>query len=210
MPSSSCPMAAISAPAATFTTSSGHWSAWTREACSYSARMTGDLVKAMLGCGKPIVTAVDGGGAPAPHHHHGVHDIVSPHRGQDRVPVRASASPALRHGGVRSPRIVGQGVRRLLSTGRTMPTPKAKRWGLTIAWSMPPPWKPTALDMARRIVAGPTFAHGIARNPVESRMVRKGLDRPSKPPRPRQSAQTRDFEARLPRPSSPETRCSRA
>ena len=67
-------------------------------------RMTGDLVKAMLNCGKPIIAGDRRRrGRRRRHHRHG---LRHPHRhagGQDRVPVHPRRACRLRHGRLRDP-----------------------------------------------------------------------------------------------------------
>jgi hypothetical protein len=67
-------------------------------------RMTGDLVKAMIGCGKPIVSAVDGicaGAGRDPGH--GIGPAGRDPGGEGRLPVQPGRPCRLRHGRLRDP-----------------------------------------------------------------------------------------------------------
>jgi enoyl-CoA hydratase/carnithine racemase len=129
-------------------------------------RMTGALVLAMRHCPQPIVSAIDGVcvGAGA---------------------ILAMASD-LRYGTARSkvaflfarvglagcdmgacamlPRIIGQGrASELLYTGRTMDGDEAERWGFYNKLCAPEALLGEAMDTARRLASGPTFAHGMTK-----------------------------------------------
>ena len=67
-------------------------------------RMTGDLVKAMLHCGKPIVAAVDGVAVGAGAIIAMASDLrIATPAGADRVPVQSRRPCRLRHGRLRDP-----------------------------------------------------------------------------------------------------------
>ena len=129
-------------------------------------RMTGALVLAMRQCPQPIVSAIDGVcvGAGA---------------------ILAMASD-LRYGTARSkvaflftrvglagcdmgacamlPRIIGQGrASELLYTGRSMGGDEAERWGFYNKLCAPEALLDEAVDTARRLAAGPTFAHAMTK-----------------------------------------------
>ena len=62
------------------------------------------------------------------------------------------------------PRIIGQGrAAELLYTGRTMSAAEGERWGFYNRLIDAAALEADALDMAERIVSGPTFAHGITK-----------------------------------------------
>ena len=95
-PSCSARTAAISAPAATCTTSSARWSSCDMKGLLAFTRMTGDLVKAMRACPQPIIAAIDGvcvgAGAIIAH---GLATSASARReARPRSCSRASGSPA--------------------------------------------------------------------------------------------------------------------
>jgi enoyl-CoA hydratase/carnithine racemase len=129
-------------------------------------RMTGALVLAMRQCPQPIICAIDGVcvGAGA---------------------ILAMASD-LRYGTARSkvaflftrvglagcdmgacamlPRIIGQGrASELLYTGRAMDGDEAERWGFYNKLCAPEALQGEALEAARRLASGPTFAHGMTK-----------------------------------------------
>jgi enoyl-CoA hydratase/carnithine racemase len=62
------------------------------------------------------------------------------------------------------PRIIGQGrAAELLYTGRAMRAEEGERWGFWNALHPPEMLDEAALMLARQLVAGPTFAHGITK-----------------------------------------------
>jgi enoyl-CoA hydratase/carnithine racemase len=62
------------------------------------------------------------------------------------------------------PRIIGQGrTAELLYTGRSMSAAEGERWGFYNRLVDAGALESDALDMARRIASGPTFAHGITK-----------------------------------------------
>ena len=175
--------------------------------------MTGDLVKAMLGCGKPIVTAVDGVavGAGA--------IIVMASDIRIATPEAKTAFLFTRVG------LAGCDMGRArscrASSDRAVPPscstpagpcrlPKASAGGfnrLVDAAAL----EADALDMAHRIVAGPDLRPRHHQDPVESGNGPWGSTRPSKrKPRPRRSACRRATSSAPIAPSSPgKPRCSR-
>ncbi len=62
------------------------------------------------------------------------------------------------------PRIIGQGrAAELLYTGRVMRAEEGERWGFWNALHVPDNLDDAAITLARQLVAGPTFAHGITK-----------------------------------------------
>ena len=62
------------------------------------------------------------------------------------------------------PRIIGQGrAAELLYTGRVMSAPEGERWGFWNALHSADVLEAEALTLARRLAAGPTFAHGVTK-----------------------------------------------
>jgi enoyl-CoA hydratase/carnithine racemase len=95
-------------------------------------RMTGDLVKAIIGCGKPVIAAVDGicvgAGAIIAMSQRSAHG----HAGsQDSVSVQSGRACWLRHGCMRHPAADHRSGRAadLLYTGRAMSAEEGERWG---------------------------------------------------------------------------------
>ncbi|MEM9011682.1 MAG: enoyl-CoA hydratase family protein [Pseudomonadota bacterium] len=127
-------------------------------------RMTGDLVKAMLGCGKPVIAAVDGicVGAGA---------ILAMASDLRLGTAEAKTAFLFTRVGLAGcdmgacamlPRIIGQGrAAELLYTGRTMTAEEGERWGFFNR--LVEDVEAEALALAQRIAAGPTFAHSMTK-----------------------------------------------
>ena len=125
-------------------------------------RMTGDLVKAMLHCGKPIIAAVDGVCA-------GAGAIIA--MASDLRVATPAAKTAFRfnRGGLAGcdmgacailPRIIGQGrAAELLYLGRAMTADEGLNWGFFNRVVEADQLMATAQDLAARIAAGPSFAN---------------------------------------------------
>ena len=129
-------------------------------------RMTGDLVKAMRACPQPIVAAVDGQcvGAGA------ILAMASDLRlgtARSRVAflfTRVGLSGADMGACALLPRIVGQGrASELLYTGRGMGGEEAERWGFYNRLAEPERLLDDAMELARQLAAGPTFAHAMTK-----------------------------------------------
>ncbi|WP_026756523.1 enoyl-CoA hydratase family protein [Sediminimonas qiaohouensis] len=130
-------------------------------------RMTGDLVKAMIGCSKPVIAAVDGicVGAGA---------IIAMASDMRLASEQAKCAFLFTRVGLAGcdmgacamlPRIIGQGrAAELLYTGRSMSATEGHTWGF---WNAVHPTEEALNDAARtlaeRLAAGPTFAHGITK-----------------------------------------------
>ncbi|MGE4635359.1 MAG: enoyl-CoA hydratase family protein [Arenicellales bacterium] len=125
-------------------------------------RMTGDLVKAMIGCGKPIIAAVDGicAGAGA---------IISMASDLRVATPAAKTAFLFNRVGLAGcdmgacailPRIIGQGrAAELLYLGRSMSAEEGLAWGYFNRVVPADKLLATAQDMAGRIAAGPNFAN---------------------------------------------------
>ena len=129
-------------------------------------RMTGDLVKAIMGCPQPVIAAVDGicVGAGA------IIAMVSDLRfGTPEAKVaflftRVGLAGCDMGACAILPRIIGQGrAAELLYTGRSMSAEEGERWGFFNRVVAAEELGGAALEQARRLVAGPTFAHGITK-----------------------------------------------
>ncbi len=130
-------------------------------------RMTGDLIKAIRACPQPVIAAIDG------------------------ICVGAGAAIAMaadmRFGTAQSktaflftrvglagcdmgacamlPRIIGQGrASELLFTGRSMSGDEAYKWGFYNKICSNSEVFSSSVKMAKRLAAGPNFAHGITKN----------------------------------------------
>jgi len=129
-------------------------------------RMTGDLVKAMLGCGKPIIAAVDGicVGAGAIIAMASDLRLATPEAKCAFLFTRVGLAGCDMGACAMLPRIIGQGrAAELLYTGRVMRAEEGERWGFWNALHAPDKLEEAALTLARQLVAGPTFAHGITK-----------------------------------------------
>ncbi|MCE9621187.1 MAG: enoyl-CoA hydratase family protein [Actinomycetia bacterium] len=129
-------------------------------------RMTGDLVKAMIGCGKPIISAVDGVcvGAGAIIAMASDLRIATPEASTAFLFTRVGLAGCDMGACAMLPRIIGQGrAAELLYTGRSMSATEGERWGFYNALHPAAELETAALAMARRIAGGPTFAHGITK-----------------------------------------------
>ncbi|WP_173932303.1 enoyl-CoA hydratase family protein [Chelativorans sp. Marseille-P2723] len=129
-------------------------------------RMTGDLVKAMLNCGKPIISAVDGVAVGAGAILAMASDlrIATPAAKTAFLFTRVGLAGCDMGACAILPRIIGQGrAAELLYTGRTMSAEEGERWGFYNRLAPAEELEAEALALAGRIVSGPTFAHGITK-----------------------------------------------
>ena len=129
-------------------------------------RMTGDLVKAMLGCGKPIICAVDGVAVGAGAIMAMASDLrlATPQAKTAFLFTRVGLAGCDMGACAILPRIIGQGrAAELLYTGRTMGAEEGERWGFYNRLVEADALEAEALTLAARIADGPTFAHGITK-----------------------------------------------
>ena len=129
-------------------------------------RMTGDLVKAMLHCGKPIIAAVDGVAA-------GAGAIIAMASDLRIATPGAKTAFLFNRVGLAGcdmgacailPRIIGQGrAAELLYTGRAMTAQEGEAWGFFNKLVAAEALEREALVLAGRIAAGPTFANGVTK-----------------------------------------------
>ena len=129
-------------------------------------RMTGDFVKAMIHCGKPIISAVDGVAVGAGAIITMASDIriATPEAKTAFLFTRVGLAGCDMGACAMLPRIIGQGrAAELLYTGRTMSAQEGERWGYYNRLVDAAALEAEALDIAKRIVDGPTFAHGITK-----------------------------------------------
>ena len=129
-------------------------------------RMTGDLVKAMIGCGKPIISAVDGvcAGAGA------IIAMASDLRLATPAAKAAFLFTRVGLGGCDMgacailPRIIGQGrAAELLYTGRVMTAEEGESWGFWNSLHAADALEAAAQKLAHTLAAGPAFAHGMTK-----------------------------------------------
>ena len=161
-------------------------------------RMTGDLVKAMLSCGKPIIAAVDGVAVGAGAIIVMASDIrlATPEAKTAFLFTRVGLAGCDMGACAILPRIVGQGrAAELLYTGRSMSAAEGERWGFYNRLVDGAALEAEALEIARRIASGPTFAHGITKTQLNQEWS-MGLDQAIEAEAQAQAIcmQTRDFE----------------
>ena len=129
-------------------------------------RMTGDLVKAMLGCGKPIIAAVDGVcvGAGAIIAMASDIRLATPEAKTAFLFTRVGLAGCDMGACAMLPRIIGQGrAAELLYTGRAMSAEEGSAWGFFNALHPAERLEAEAAALARRIADGPVFAHGMTK-----------------------------------------------
>jgi enoyl-CoA hydratase/carnithine racemase len=129
-------------------------------------RMTGDLVKAMIGCGKPIIAAVDGVcvGAGAIIAMASDLRLATPGAKCAFLFTRVGLAGCDMGACAMLPRIIGQGrAAELLYTGRVMRADEGERWGFWNALHPAEELEGAAMALARGLAAGPTFAHGMTK-----------------------------------------------
>lgn len=129
-------------------------------------RMTGDLVKAMIGCGKPIISAVDGVAVGAGAIIAMASDLrlATPEAKCAFLFTRVGLAGCDMGACAMLPRIIGQGrAAELLYTGRTMSAVEGERWGFWNALHSSQTLEAEARTLAERLASGPTFAHSITK-----------------------------------------------
>ena len=125
-------------------------------------RMTGDLVKAIVNCGKPVIAAIDGVcvGAGAIIAMASDLRIATPDAKTAFLFTRVGLAGCDMGACAILPRIIGQGrAAELLYTGRSMSAEEGAAWGFHNKLVDADDLDASALEMAQRIAAGPNFAH---------------------------------------------------
>jgi len=125
-------------------------------------RMTGDLVKAMVNCGKPIIAAIDGICVGAGAIIAMASDLrIASHEARTAFLFTRVGLAGCDMGACAIlPRIIGQGrAAELLYTGRSMSAEEGTAWGFHNRVVPAAELDASAMDMAKRITAGPNFAH---------------------------------------------------
>ena len=161
-------------------------------------RMTGDLVKAMISCGKPIIAAVDGVAV-------GAGAIIAMASDLRLATPAAKCAFLFTRVGLAGcdmgacamlPRIIGQGrAAELLYTGRVMGAEEGHAWGFWNALHAPEALEAEAMALARRLASGPVFAHGITKTQLNQEW-NMGLEQAIEAEAQAQAIcmQTKDFE----------------
>jgi enoyl-CoA hydratase/carnithine racemase len=125
-------------------------------------RMTGDLVKAIVNCTKPVIAAVDGVcvGAGAIIAMASDLRIATPEAKTAFLFTRVGLAGCDMGACAILPRIIGQGrAAELLYTGRSMSAEEGERWGFFNKIVAADALDAAAQDMATRIAAGPNFGN---------------------------------------------------
>jgi enoyl-CoA hydratase/carnithine racemase len=129
-------------------------------------RMTGDLVKAMLHCGKPIISAVDGVAVGAGAIISMASDIrlATPAAKTAFLFTRVGLAGCDMGACAVLPRLIGHGrASELLYTGRTMSAKEGERWGFYNRLVDEQALESEALSLAKAIAKGPNFAHSMTK-----------------------------------------------
>ncbi|MBC7676965.1 MAG: enoyl-CoA hydratase family protein [Rhodoferax sp.] len=161
-------------------------------------RMTGDLVKAIIGCGKPVIAAVDGVcvGAGAILAMAADLRLATPDAKCAFLFTRVGLAGCDMGACAMLPRIIGQGrAAELLYTGRVMTAVEGERWGFWNALHPAEKIEAEAMALAARLAAGPTFAHGMTKVQLAQEWT-MGLEQAIEAEAQAQAIcmQTRDFE----------------
>jgi enoyl-CoA hydratase/carnithine racemase len=161
-------------------------------------RMTGDLVKAMLHCQKPVIAAVDGicVGAGAIMAMASDLRLATPAAKCAFLFTRVGLAGCDMGACAMLPRLIGQGrAAELLYTGRSFGAEEGERWGFWNAIHAPEVLEAEAMALARRLAEGPTFAHGMTKTMLNQEW-NMGLDQAIEAEAQAQAIcmQTRDFE----------------
>jgi enoyl-CoA hydratase/carnithine racemase len=128
--------------------------------------MTGDLVKAMIGCAKPVIAAVDGvcAGAGAIMAMASDLRLATPEAKTAFLFNRVGLAGCDMGACAILPRIIGQGrAADLLYTGRAMSAAEGEAWGFYNRVVEADALEAEAIKLAERFVAGPTFANSMTK-----------------------------------------------
>ena len=134
-------------------------------------RMTGDLVKAMLQCGKPIISAIDGIAAGAGAMIATASDlrIATPAAKTAFLFNRVGLAGCDMGACAMLPRIIGQSrAAELLYTGRAMTAQEGETWGYFNKLVAADALEQEALALAHSIASGPTFANGMTKTQLNA------------------------------------------
>ena len=129
-------------------------------------RMTGDLVKAMIGCGRPIISAIDGicAGAGAIIAMASDMRFATPSAKTAFLFTRVGLAGCDMGACAMLPRIIGQGrAADLLYTGRSMSAEEGLNWGFYNRVIDPEQLVDKAIELGQSLANGPTFAHNITK-----------------------------------------------
>jgi len=161
-------------------------------------RMTGDLVKAMIHCGKPVIAAVDGVcvGAGAIVAMAADMRFAAPEAKTAFLFTRVGLAGCDMGACAILPRIIGQGrAAELLYTGRVMSAEEGERWGFFNRIVAADTLEADAIAFAKELADGPTFAHSMTKTQLDQEWS-MSLDQAIEAEAQAQAIcmQTRDFE----------------
>jgi enoyl-CoA hydratase/carnithine racemase len=161
-------------------------------------RMTGDLVKAIRACPQPVIAAVDGicVGAGAIIAMASDLRLGTPAAKTAFLFTRVGLAGCDMGACAILPRLIGQGrASELLFTGRSMTAEEGLAWGFFNRLLDAPALSAAAHELAQRLVAGPTFAHGMTKTMLNQEW-NMSLDQAIEAEAQAQAIcmQTRDFE----------------
>jgi enoyl-CoA hydratase/carnithine racemase len=128
-------------------------------------RMTGDLVKAMRHCPQPVIAAIEGVCAGAGALIALASDLryAAPSAKAAFLFVRVGLAGCDMGACVMLPRVIGQGrAAELLYSGRALGADEGHAWGFFNR--IADPVLPAALEAAKELASGPTFAHAMTKN----------------------------------------------
>jgi enoyl-CoA hydratase/carnithine racemase len=130
-------------------------------------RMTGDLILAMRKCPQPIIAAIDGvcAGAGAMLALASDFRYATPTAKTAFLFTRVGLAGCDMGACTLLPRLIGQGrASELLFTGRSLGADEGERWGFYNRIVSQDDLLPTAIEAAKSLVSGPTFAHAMTKN----------------------------------------------
>lgn len=133
-------------------------------------RMTGDLVKAIINCGKPVIAAIDGicVGAGAIIAMASDLRIATPEAKTAFLFARVGLAGCDMGACAILPRIIGQGrAAELFYTGRSMTADEGKHWGFYNKIANADVIEDEALKLATSIARGPNFAHMMTKTMLQ-------------------------------------------
>jgi enoyl-CoA hydratase/carnithine racemase len=125
-------------------------------------RMTGDVVKAMIGCGRPVIAAVDGvcAGAGAILAMAADLRLATPEARTAFLFTRVGLAGCDMGACAILPRLIGQGrAAELLYTGRAMTASEGAAWGFFNRVVPAESLEREAVELAASLATGPGFAH---------------------------------------------------
>lgn len=161
-------------------------------------RLTGDLVRAILHCGRPVIAAVDGVavGAGAILAMAADLRLATPEARCAFLFTRVGLAGCDMGACAMLPRLIGQGrAAELLLTGRTMAAGEGHAWGFWNAIHPGDRLDAEARALASRLAGGPTFAHMMTKTQLNQEWT-MSLDQAIEAEAQAQAIcmQTRDFE----------------